>query len=461
MPAPCLVSESLPSRPWRRSRLALGAACGGDSGSEASGSIRFLIFGDPAEINAYRTLIKSFNEEEPDIDVQLIEASDREDLIARLSTSIAGGSPPDLFLMNYRFYGQFAARDALEPMASYVEDSDVFEEDDFYPEALDAFQLGGRADLPPAEHLEPDRLLQPRPLQTLRGAASEGRNAVERARLPGAADDAGQERPAGARRRSRPAAGEHGPGRDLRARGRAGDHPRSRRSSGRTAREIVDDTDNPTRFTLDAVDSKQAIEQFFQLRTLHGVVPTDQDVEAEDDESRFVNGRLAMLLDSRRAVPSLREAAKFDWDVASLPYFREPASILHSDAYCMTEASDSKDAAWQLRRVRTRPRGRRRRRENGAHGPVAPLRRRVGRLPRSDSEAEELAGLPRRNRDDQARADHLHVARDRGRHERAPGERHVPRSARGQGGQGNRSEDSTPVRARRERPSASSTLGGT
>ena len=74
--------------------LALAAACGGDSGSGASGSIRFLIFGDPAEINAYQTLIKSFNEEEPDIDVQLVEASDREDLIARLSTSLAGGSPP-------------------------------------------------------------------------------------------------------------------------------------------------------------------------------------------------------------------------------------------------------------------------------------------------------------------------------------------------------------------------------
>ena len=86
---------------------ALVVACGGsDEGS--SGSVRFLVFGDPAEINAYRTLIEAFQEEEPDIDVQLVEASDRDDLIARLSSSIAGGAPPDLFLMNYRFYGQYA-----------------------------------------------------------------------------------------------------------------------------------------------------------------------------------------------------------------------------------------------------------------------------------------------------------------------------------------------------------------
>ena len=36
-----------------------------------------------------------------------------------------------------------AARDALEPLGPYVEDSEVFEEDDFYPEALDAFRWGG------------------------------------------------------------------------------------------------------------------------------------------------------------------------------------------------------------------------------------------------------------------------------------------------------------------------------
>ena len=87
------------------------------------------------------------------------------------------------------------------------------------------------------------------------------------------------------------------------------------------------------------------------------MVPSDQEVEAEDDESRFVNGRLAMLLDSRRAVPSLREAAKFDWDVVSLPYFQEPANILHSDAYCMTEGSGSKDAAWRFVQYALGPEG--------------------------------------------------------------------------------------------------------
>ena len=120
----------------------VAASCGGSDAP--SGSVRLLVFGDPPEIAAYRTLIRAFEEDEPEISVQLVEASDREDLIARLSTSIAGGSPPDLFLMNYRFYGQFAARGALEPLEEYVEGSDVFSIDDFYPQAVDAFRWDGR-----------------------------------------------------------------------------------------------------------------------------------------------------------------------------------------------------------------------------------------------------------------------------------------------------------------------------
>ena len=77
-------------------------------------------------------------------------------------------------------------------------------------------------------------------------------------------------------------------------------------------------------------------------------MPPDVEVEAEDDETRFLNGRMAMFLDSRRAVPALREAAEFDWDVAALPTHRDAASILHSDAYCMTKASKEKDAAWHF-----------------------------------------------------------------------------------------------------------------
>ena len=52
-----------------------------------------------------------------------------------------------------------------------------------------------------------------------------------------------------------------------------------------------------------------------------------------------------MLMSSRRVTTTFRASAQFDWDVAALPVYDEPAGILHSDAYCMTAGSESKDDA--------------------------------------------------------------------------------------------------------------------
>ena len=85
-------------------------------------------------------MIDAYKEENPEAEVTLVEASDGDDLITRLSTSTARGSPPDLFLINYRSYGQFAAKDAIESIDDRLGDSDAFAAEDFYPEALDAFR---------------------------------------------------------------------------------------------------------------------------------------------------------------------------------------------------------------------------------------------------------------------------------------------------------------------------------
>ncbi len=109
----------------------------------------------------------------------------------------------------------------------------------------------------------------------------------------------------------------------------------------------MDDERRPTRLTLDTPAARQALQAFLDLRA-QGVVPTDEDVEAEADESRFANGRLAMLLSSRRSTTTFRTITEFEWDVAPLPRHLEAAGILHSDAYCMTAASKHKDAAWRF-----------------------------------------------------------------------------------------------------------------
>ena len=53
-----------------------------------------------------------------------------------------------------------------------------------------------------------------------------------------------------------------------------------------------------------------------------------------------------MFLSSRRDVPVLRTITDFEWDVAPFPTDVEPASVLHSDGFCMSKG-DNADAAWQ------------------------------------------------------------------------------------------------------------------
>ena len=94
---------------------------------------------------------------------------------------------------------------------------------------------------------------------------------------------------------------------------------------------------------------------------------------------------------------------------------RTPAGILHSDAYCMTRGARAQGRGLALHRVRARPQGQRDPRADRAHGALAEVGRRLGRLPRPGPEAEELPGVPRRDPDDPPRADDLDVAGDRGR----------------------------------------------
>jgi multiple sugar transport system substrate-binding protein len=112
--------------------------------------------------------------------------------------------------------------------------------------------------------------------------------------------------------------------------------------------DVVDNVDDPERLTLDTPEALAGITWFISLgQTGHKVTPTEAEVQSEDDESRFMNGRAAMLMQSRRVVPTLREIEGFTWDVAPLPVGPAgPANILHSDAFCMSAAAGNKEAAW-------------------------------------------------------------------------------------------------------------------
>jgi multiple sugar transport system substrate-binding protein len=265
-------------------------------------------------------------------------------MIARLSTSIAGGSPPDVFLLNYRFYGQFAARGALEPVANRFEASDVFEPEDFYEEALEAFRWEGEQMCLP-QNVSSLVVYYNRDLFRSEGVSEpepgwQWRDMVEKAKALTKDED--------------------GDGRvDVYGLGVEASVIRLAPFVWSAGGELVNDLERPRRFTLDTPQAQLALGQFFSLRRAHGVIPSEEELESEDDESRFLNGRTAMVMSSRRSTPVFRTITAFDWDVAPLPVIASPAGILHSDAYCLTAGSGDEDAAWTFMEFALGPDGQR------------------------------------------------------------------------------------------------------
>jgi multiple sugar transport system substrate-binding protein len=320
---------------------ALLAGCTSDAGA-GSTRVTLMVSGDPAEIDAYRAVVAGFNDSQDVVEAALLPLAERDELIARLSTSIAGGEPPDLFLMNYRHYGQFAARGALEPVGPYLEGSSAFAEADFFGAAMTPFRWDG------------EQMCLPQNVSSL--VLYYNANLFRSAGLdPPSAGWTWDDMVASAEELTSDRDGDgsaevHGLGVD----------PEVIRiapliwSNGGT---LVDDEGSPTRFAFDP-PAIEAIHRFLTLRTA-GVTPTDEEAEAEDLESRFLHGRLAMLMESRRVVPTLRTITDFAWDVAPLPPMDLPVSVLHSDAYCITAASDAKDAAWRFLEFALAPEGQR------------------------------------------------------------------------------------------------------
>ena len=123
--------------------LVTAAACssdseGGEQDGRAPGPLVVQVSGEPEETAVYRTVVNAFEKEHSDIDVRLVEVPEKDDHLARLTTSFAAGDPPDVFLVNFREYSQFVVRGAIEPVESHLEDAAI-DLADYFEQPVEAF----------------------------------------------------------------------------------------------------------------------------------------------------------------------------------------------------------------------------------------------------------------------------------------------------------------------------------
>lgn len=309
------------------------AACGGSASSGADDDITWMVWGDPEEVAVYESMVADYEAAHTGAAVKLDVVPSQGDFMTKLSASLTGGSAPDVFLINYRRYAQFADAGTLEPLAERATDSDVIDLDTFYDVPLEAFTWNGELQCLPFNMsslvVYYNRTLfeqQGVPLPTDQWTWDDFLAAAQALTLDtdgdGTTDTYGVDFEPTIIRAA----------------------PFIWSNGG----ALQSDPDDPRSLTLDTSETRGALQFFIDLSLVHHVVPDKATYAASDPESRFMDGSAAMTLNSRRSTPVFRSIVDFDWDVAPIPVRERRVSTLHSDAFCIAQDSEHKDAAWRF-----------------------------------------------------------------------------------------------------------------
>ncbi|MBI3733285.1 MAG: sugar ABC transporter substrate-binding protein [Chloroflexi bacterium] len=296
------------------------------------GEITFLIGEDPNGFQAFKDLVTAFSKVQPGVKVTLNNVPDGGEFLKRLAADFAAKTAPDIFEINYRQFGQFAIKGALEPVDDYLARSKVVKTGDFYAAALEAFKFKGK------------QYCIPQNLSSLEVYYNKKLFAAANVPLP-KNGWTWNDFLSAARALTKDTNGDGKP--DQYGAGIAASTLRLAPFIWAHGGELVDDANKPTKLMIDSGPALEAFKWFVELQTKEHVVPSKADEATESSQSRFQHGTLAMFFQSRVVTPDLRQTIKdFDWDVAPLPGDKTTVSILHSDGYCLTSASKNKDAAW-------------------------------------------------------------------------------------------------------------------
>ena len=322
--------------------LVVAASCGGGT-KKAAGTITVQISGSPGEAQAYKSLAVAFEAAVPHAKVNLVVVPSAGDHVAKLVTAFSGGTPPDLFLLNYRRFGQFAARGVIEPVGPLLAKSDRAKPQDFYAEALDSFRAHGQLMCMPT-NISNQVVYYNKGMFKRFGVVEPGEGGWKWEQFLAAAKQLTRDT--------------NGDGKtDVYGLGVEPEFVRLAPFVWQAGGEVVDDVVNPSKTTMLGPKELRALKFFIELRRVHRVVPSKAEFASEDLEARFTNDRLGMLIESRRITPTLRDVPNLDWDVAPLPADAQAATMLHSDAFCIAKASKDKTTAFRFVEFATGPEG--------------------------------------------------------------------------------------------------------
>jgi multiple sugar transport system substrate-binding protein len=300
----------------------------------APGTIRFIAPGGPAQLQAYTNLAAAYSQAHPGESVEVAVLPGPADYRERLRADFAAGSAADVMIVDYLDFASLASRGLLETLQPQLDASTVISETGFYPQVLAPFRW--------------DRRLVCIPQDASGLAVFYNRGLFAQAGLPDPKPDWNwDDFTAAAKTLTR----------DTDADGHTDQYGLGLEPGLTTLApfiwqnrgDIVEEPGWPRRLLLDQPLALQAADWYASLQTGLHAAPDAEAESAQPSLDRFTSGQMAMYLGGREAVPALRQAAGFDWDVAPIPANHgRHSNVLLAAAYCLSAASSRKEAAWRF-----------------------------------------------------------------------------------------------------------------
>lgn len=309
----------------------------------SSGRIQFMVSGSGSLLQAYQALVALYQQRHPDRAVDLVGIPGEVDFQKRLAADMAAGRPADVIVESYTNVAGLASRGLLAPVAADLAASHVLKLADFAAGTVAPLIF--------------NRQLQCVPLSAAGLVVYYNHDLFQQAGLPNPGNHwTRQDFLAGAQRLTRDTDGD----------GRTDQYglgiapsltnlaPFILQLKGR----LVDVAPWPSELALGTPMALTATTWLVSLQNKFHVVPGEQDELAASSLQRFLDGSLAMLVDTRARVPDLRQISRFEWDVAPLPADNtSTGNVVVEDGLCLTAASTNKAAAWQWIEFAASPEG--------------------------------------------------------------------------------------------------------
>lgn len=282
--------------------------------------LTFGVFGPPAEIDAFRAMVASYNDRAVTAHVDLLSWPDRDAMVSAIAD---GQRVPDLFMVSRRDLAQVQADEVNAPLFDLLDERGVSYGDRYARDALEAFSIGGElqcmpysaspmviyynTDLIDFEKMAARELPVPDP-ETQEWTFDGFRAAAEFA--------------------SRRRAGTKGVYVDPTLRGLA---PFLLSGGGK----LFDDDDLPTTLTLSDANNTEPLTRTLELLRDPVVTLSNQQLTQATPLDYFEDGKLGMIEGYRSLTPTLRGVPGLHFDVLPMPSFDSPSTIGDTTGLCI------------------------------------------------------------------------------------------------------------------------------